>query len=241
MELRESDLFAPVKAYLESLGYDVKGEVKDCDLTAVRGDELIIVELKRGFTMELLYQAIDRQRMADSVYVAVPLPKRGYMAPHLNDMKALCRRLELGLIFVGFTSAGQPQVDVYVHPAEAASLRRNTKRRLAVLQEHNGRSGSHNTGGVTHRKILTLYKEQSLCVAQLLQQHGPLTTAQVRGYGGPDNTASILARNILHWFVRLDSSDVRHTFTVSEAGLAALEEYADLLPHRADEIDNTEN
>jgi len=241
VELRESDLFTPVKDYLESLGYDVKGEVRDCDLTAVRGEELIIVELKRGFTMELLYQAIDRQRMADSVYVAVPLPRRGYMAPHINDMKALCRRLELGLIFVGFTASGLPQVDVYVHPAEAAVPRRSGKRRLAVLQEHNGRSENRNTGGVTHRKILTLYKEQSLCIAQLLRQHGPLTTAQVRQYGGPDNASAILTRNILRWFVRLDADGARHSFALSDAGLAALEEYADLLPPRADEIEEAEN
>ena len=79
------------------------------------------MELKRGFTIELLYQAIDRQRLADSVYVAVPLPKRGYMAPHLADMKALCRRLSLGLIFVGFTSTAVPMVDVFLHPDDAAA------------------------------------------------------------------------------------------------------------------------
>ena len=65
-----------------------------------------MVELKRGFTLELIYQALDRQRVADGVYVAVPLPRRGYMAPHIRDMERLCRRLELGLIFVGFTSKG---------------------------------------------------------------------------------------------------------------------------------------
>ena len=115
-KLLESDLFGPVRDYLMGLGYDVKGEVKDCDLTALRDGELIVVELKRGFTLELLYQALDRQRLADSVYVAVPLPKRGYMAPHVRDMESLCRRLELGLIFVGFSSAGAAQLDVAVHP-----------------------------------------------------------------------------------------------------------------------------
>lgn len=230
MDWKESDLYEPVKACLEQLGYEVKGEVKDCDITAVREDELIVVELKRGFTIELLYQAIDRQRVADSVYVAVPLPKRGYMAPHLADMKALCRRLELGLIFVGFTAGGKPQVDVYLHPADAAAPRRNAKRRRALLQEHTGRTGSHNTGGVTHRKILTLYKEQSLCVARILREHGALPTAEIRRLGGPDNTATIVGRNVLQWFVRSDGGDAaRYLFSVSEKGLAALEEYADLI------------
>ena len=51
--LRESDLYGPVRDYLENLGYQVKGEVKDCDIAALRDGELIVVELKRGVTLEL--------------------------------------------------------------------------------------------------------------------------------------------------------------------------------------------
>lgn len=51
--LPESSLYGPVRDYLEGLGYEVKGEVKDCDIAAMRDGELIVVELKRGFTMEL--------------------------------------------------------------------------------------------------------------------------------------------------------------------------------------------
>ena len=44
----ESDLYAPVKALLEGQGYVVKGEVRGCDVVAVRGREPpVIVELKR--------------------------------------------------------------------------------------------------------------------------------------------------------------------------------------------------
>ena len=45
--LRESDLYGPVRDYLEGLGYEVKGEVRDCDINALRDGELIVVELKR--------------------------------------------------------------------------------------------------------------------------------------------------------------------------------------------------
>ena len=69
-KLLERDLYGPVRDYLQSLGYEVKGEVKNCDVTALRDGELIVVELKRGFTLELIYQAVDRQRIADGVYVA---------------------------------------------------------------------------------------------------------------------------------------------------------------------------
>lgn len=228
--LRESDLYGPVRDYLENLGYQVKGEVKDCDIAALRDGELIVVELKRGFTLELIYQALDRQRVADGVYVAVPLPRRGYMAPHIRDMERLCRRLELGLIFVGFTSKGLPQVDVAVHPGKAAPLRRDSRRRQAVIREHQGRTGSANTGGVTRKKILTAYKEQALWVARLLRERGPMRAEDVKKAGGPPNTGVILGRNALGWFDREpDQGGRRYLYRPNQKALDALAEYGELL------------
>lgn len=229
-KLLESDLYGPVRSYLEGLGYDVKGEVKDCDIAAVRDGELIVVELKRGFTLELVFQAMDRQRVADGVYVAVPLPKRGYMDPRVPEMRSLCRRLELGLIFVGFTSRGAGQVDVAVHPKEASAPRRDKKRRLAVLREHGDRTGSANTGGVSRKKILTAYKEQALLAVRILRDQGPLTAADVKKLGGPPNAAAILGRNALGWFDRTPGPDGRrYLYAPNEKALAALEEYGHLL------------
>ena len=229
-KLLESDLYGPVRSYLEGLGYDVKGEVKDCDIAAVRDGELIVVELKRGFTLELVFQAMDRQRVADGVYVAVPLPKRGYMDPRVPEMRSLCRRLELGLIFVGFTSRGAGQVDVAVHPKEASAPRRDKKRRLAVLREHGDRTGSANTGGVSRKKFLTAYKEQALLAVRILRDRGPLTVADVKKLGGPPNAAAILGRNALGWFDRTPGPDGRrYLYAPNEKALAALEEYGHLL------------
>ena len=229
-KLLESDLYGPVRDYLQDLGYEVKGEVKSCDVTAMRDGELIVVELKRGFTLELIYQAINRQRVADGVYVAVPLPKRGYMSPHIPEMKSLCRRLELGLIFVGFTGRGIAQVDVAVHPKEASVPRRDRKRRLAVIREPESRTGSSNTGGVTRKKILTAYKEQALNVARLLRDKGPMRAEDVRKLGGPPNTGVILGRNALGWFDReMDAGGCRYLYRPNAKALAALAEYEDLL------------
>ena len=229
-KLLEQDLYGPVRDYLTGLGYEVKGEVKDCDVTAMRDGELIVVELKRGFTLELIYQALDRQRVADGVYVAVPLPKRGYMAPHMREMQSLCRRLELGLIFVGFTQKGIPQVDVAVHPKEASAPRRDKKRRLAVIREHESRTGSVNQGGVTHKKILTAYKEQALRTARILRDAGPARVEEVKRLGGPDNAGVILGRNVLGWFDREHSPDGRtYLYRVNGKGLEALALYEDIL------------
>ena len=49
-DVGEAALYGPVKRFLEALGYEVKGEVRGCDLVARRGDEPpVIVELKLRF------------------------------------------------------------------------------------------------------------------------------------------------------------------------------------------------
>ncbi len=230
-KIKESDLYEPVRDYLDSLGYDTKGEVLSCDIAAVKGDELIVVELKKGFTMELIYQALRRQRTADSVYVAVPLPKRGYKDAHYNDMVNLCKRLELGLILIGFTTGGKPQIDVAVNPTPAAPVRRDKKKRMAILTEHSGRTGSVNTGGVTRRKIITVYKEQALYVAKILSENGELSARQVRELGGGDKTSSILRMNYYKWFMKTGSGK-ELTYRITEAGEQALVELGDLIDRR---------
>lgn len=227
-KIRESDLYQPVKDYLDSLGYDTKGEVKSCDITAIKGDELIVVELKKGFTMELIYQALNRQKIADSVYVAVPIPKRGYNDPRYKDMVNLCKRLELGLILVGFTSSGKAQIDIAINPAPTRAIQRDKKKRMAILTEHNGRTGSANTGGVTRRKIITVYKEQALFILKLLSENEELSAKQLRELSGVDKTSSILRMNYYKWFEKIGSG--RNTsYKVTNEGVKALKEYKDLL------------
>jgi hypothetical protein len=67
--------YPAVKRFLEAASFDVKGEVKGCDIVAVRAAEgltLAIVEMKLGFTLDLLLQVTDRMRAADEVWLAVP-------------------------------------------------------------------------------------------------------------------------------------------------------------------------
>ena len=76
--LRETALYAPVKAFLEKLGYRAKGEVGGCDLVALNGDDpplVVIAELKTAFTLELLLQAVDRARAGDEIWLAARLAR----------------------------------------------------------------------------------------------------------------------------------------------------------------------
>ena len=99
--MRETDLYQPIKAFLEAQGYAVKGEIGPADVVAVRADDPpVIVELKTGFSLTLIHQGIDRQAVTPHVYVAVPdvAGKRGWSA--LKSNLKLARRLGLGVLTV---------------------------------------------------------------------------------------------------------------------------------------------
>src|SRR5438093_321703 len=72
----ETDLYPAVKAFLEGQGYDVKAEVRGCDVVAILGDEPpVIVELKLSFGLALVLQGVDRLALTDRVYLAVIRPR----------------------------------------------------------------------------------------------------------------------------------------------------------------------
>jgi hypothetical protein len=41
--MAETDLYLPIKRYLEWQGFTVKAEVKGCDVVAIRGDETPVI------------------------------------------------------------------------------------------------------------------------------------------------------------------------------------------------------
>src|SRR5438874_3404578 len=97
----EAALYGPVKRFLEGCGYEVKGEVRGCDLVARRGNEpAVIVELKLRFTLGLVLQGIDRLAISERVYLAVPRPPRTArgLSPEAPGVRRLCRRVGLGLL-----------------------------------------------------------------------------------------------------------------------------------------------
>ncbi|GAB4351032.1 MAG: hypothetical protein Kow006_14530 [Gammaproteobacteria bacterium] len=71
--MKESDLYPPVKRFLEAQGFEVKSEIHHCDVLAVRGNEApVIVELKLRLNLEVILQAVDRLALSDTVYIGIP-------------------------------------------------------------------------------------------------------------------------------------------------------------------------
>jgi len=221
-KLRETDLYGPVRDYLVGRGYAVQGEVKDCDLVATRGDDLVVVEFKRALSVDLLLQATQRQRVADAVYVALPKPDLWEKRARWRRIEHLLRRLGLGLILVSFATA-VPTVDVAFDP-EPVPPRRDGRGRRALLAEVAGRSGDHNEGGSTRRAIVTAYREQAIYIACCLDAYGALSPARLRQLGAGAKTQAILRSNVYGWFERVGPA----TYALKAEGRQALAAYADL-------------
>ena len=224
--LRETDLYAPVKTFLEGQGYEVKAEIHGCDLVAVQGDgPPLVVELKTRFTLELLLQGVDRLALTDLVYLAVPQPGRRSAAasPYDRAVRGLCRRLGVGLLVVDLARADGHQVEVLLDPVPYRP-RKDRKRAARLLGEHARRRGDPNRGGSTRVPIVTAYRQDALRCARLLRD-GPLTLAALRAAGAPDGAASILRRNVYGWFERV----ARGTYALTPAGRSGMESFAHAL------------
>ena len=233
-KLLETDLYEPIRDYLVAQGYTVRGEVHDCDVTATKGEELIVVELKLRFNMELLYQATQRQRLSDSVYVAFPRPAKMGRNTHWKDIKRLLRRLELGLILVSFATK-KPRIEVVFHPI-ASPKRKNHRARRAVIREIEGRSTDHNLGGSNRRKILTAYRESAIRIATCLDTHGPLSPKELRAMNTGPKTTPILYNDVYGWFERVG----RGLYALRPIGNEGLTEYPELVTQIRKDLDNLE-
>ena len=99
----ETSLYLPVKRFLESRGFTVKGEVGGCDLVAFSGEGaslVVIGELKLVFNLELILQAVGRATSCDEVWIAANMSARGNGRENDPRFRDLCRRLGFGMLGV---------------------------------------------------------------------------------------------------------------------------------------------
>lgn len=195
---RETSLYAPVKRFLESLGFVVKGEIGGCDIVALapgEGAVLIVCELKMQFNLDLVLQGVDRAAACDEVWLAARLSRRGKGREGDPRFRALCRRLGFGLLGVG----DDGRVDVLLSPT-ALAPRRDPRRRSRLLDEHRRRQGDPAQGGSTRQPIMTAYRQEALACARMMAA-GPCRPRDLRAAGMP-NALKILRRNVYGWFRR---------------------------------------
>ena len=219
----ESDLFEPLKEYLEAAGYTVRAEVKNCDITATKTDEIVIIELKLNLNIHLLIQATDRQRISDSVYVAVPVPSKRAQHKRLKGIKHILRRLEIGLIFVNLSDVGDP-IQIIFHPTPF-QRRKAIKRKQNLLSEISQRTGNFNKAGISKKKIVTAYRENVIEVAVYLNALGSSSPKNLKQLGTSNKTPSILSSNFYKWFTRIE----RGVYELNSKGKKEMMQWPDLV------------
>jgi hypothetical protein len=224
VKLKETDLYTPLKSYLEKQGYSVHPEVNHCDIVARKHDELIIIELKTRISVSLLAQAVKRKRITESVYVAVPLAQGKNHLPSFSQVKAVLKRLEVGLILVNFMKT-KTRVEVMFHPTRYRHARQH-KKMFAIIKEIQGRYAEFNLGGSpVKNELITAYKQEAIRIADILAKNGPLSPSALRSMGTGVKTQGILSQNVYGWFDRVE----RGVYGINHEGRTALTRYRDVI------------
>ncbi|MDY0346875.1 MAG: DUF2161 family putative PD-(D/E)XK-type phosphodiesterase [Acholeplasma sp.] len=214
---KETDLYDPCKTLLESLGYQVKAEVGAIDIMAIKDDYMVIVELKLKISLKLIYQAIDRQKLADKVYIALPKTVLNQTKSNVKHFLNLLKRLEIGLIVVS-----NNQADVLVETFGfdlKRSITASKKKKEKLMKEFALRKSDINVGG-TKSKKMTHYKEKVIEIAKYLREFGQKSPKEIVLYTGIKDTPNILRKNYYMWFINVE----RGIYQLSEIGKKALDE-----------------
>lgn len=218
--MKETDLYPPVKAMLEAQGYEVKAEVGAADIMGLRSAEQpVIVELKTAFSLTLIHQAIERLKITDLVYVAIPewRGRKGWKAFVAN--KTLCRRLGLGLITV---PESLEKADIHLDPTPYTP-RKNKQRQNRMLKEFQHRVGDPNEGGISKTKLVTSYRQDALRCLAHLNTNGPTKASEVAASTNVERARPIMADDHYGWFERVD----RGVYAITPKGKTAVHEFAE--------------
>jgi len=214
----ETDLYQPVKSFFESQGYTVKAEINDIDILAIKEDITIAIELKVKISLKLIYQVIERQKLVDNVFLAIP--KDSYKS-HQNSIKhfqLLLKRLNLGLILID-----KKKVEVVFEPNhydlnKSKSL--NKRRKEKLLNTFNNLFSDPNKGG-SKGKRMTVYKQNAIKIASLLAEKPGLSPKEIINETGVLNTQSILQKNFYGWFQKNSYA----SYLLTEKGMAEYKKY----------------
>ena len=247
--MHESELYAPLKQFFEQRGYIIKGEVHYCDLVGMKDGSHtpLIVEIKKTFTLALLLQGLERQKLTSNVYVAVEKnrSKKGSHNQRWSDITSLCRRLGLGFITVTVYKTKSPLVEIMCtpqlhlaedHPQDGftntnvnlygtSPTRKSPKKAARLVHEFKERSGDYNVGGSYGTKLMTAYREKALRIALVMADGAIMAPRQVKAQSGIGAAGAIMRDNYYGWFERI----AKGKYKLSELGHESLTQYASVI------------
>ena len=202
--MKESDLYQPLKRFLESQNYEVKGEVLDCDALAVRGQEVpVVVELKLSLNLNVVLQAVERLSLTPKVYIGIPKQSKALTRQRRRIIKLL-RMLGLGLLAIDADpkTGRTGSVKVLLDPGEYRP-RQSKYRRERLLGEFAKRVGDPNLGGIERKRgIMTAYRQRALAIACFLEKQGPTKASHIARTLQNPKARDILYKDVYGWFDR---------------------------------------
>ncbi len=197
--IRETELYQPVKHFLEALGYEVKAEIGPADVMAYRdGVDPVIVELKTAFSLKLLRQAVKRQAITDTVYVALPRWKGHAAWRVFKGNIGLCRRLGVGVMSVQLEDG---RVEIHADPGPFKP-RKSKKHQAQLMREFARREGDPNLGG-TRGGVMTAYRQEAERCRDYLREHGPSKGSVVAKATGAKFATRMMRDNHYGWFIHV--------------------------------------
>ena len=159
MKLHEIKLSEPIKQYFIGKGYTVYCEIphnlRTVDIVAIKGDEIIAIELKVGYCGKVLQQAMINQLFANKSYAAIT--KRP------KDKNVLqCQENNVGVLLVNGKAismsepeSDSPKPDKYYRDKILASCKKHKDNDLAGLpcQKGVGYAASVNAAVKEYRRL----------------------------------------------------------------------------------------
>lgn len=195
--MKESDLYLPLKQYLESQNYEVKGEVCDCDVVAVKENEPpVIVELKLTLNLDVLLQGVDRLALSSLIYIGIPKECKSFKKRRKLAIKLL-KMLGFGLILIDIKSN---KVEVLLDPSEYKP-RKVKQKKEKLLGEFQSRIGDPNLGGMSSKKgVLTSYRQKALKIALYLEKNESVKASILSKELDEPKARDIMYKNFYGWF-----------------------------------------
>ena len=218
--MNETELYSPLKTYLEAQGYEIKGEIGRCDVFARRGTEQpLIVELKLSINLSVVMQAVDRLSLSPNVYVGVPRQCAALGKKRRSVLK-LFRVLGIGLISID-PQRSSGSVAVLLDPADYRP-RVSKPKQARLLREFAHRVGDPNHGGsVSRGGVITAYRQSAIRIALLLRELGPTRASMVAQQTEEARAREIMYRNYYGWFETVS----RGVYRLTPRGLAEIEHF----------------
>lgn len=222
--MKETELFLPLKTYFEAQGYKISAEVLNTDMVLERDGEYYGLELKKKFSIDLVYQLLRRRGVYDGLYAAIGCEKG--KVPRLRDVKMLLSSLGFGLIVVNFMRKGS-RVEILLQANRDSGGRVRKQRRSRVIREISGRYAELNQAGVPGNVYrMGAYRQQCLMVLKILiESEEPLSPKAIRAAGAPERSQILLSQNIYGWFDRIS----RGLYQASQAGQEAAKAHSSFL------------